>query len=261
MELTDWQPLSDRGPDLVLCLDFPGGRAEAGFAELAAAVPVDACFLHIGHSGFAGVESLDTGVARWVAQARSTGRPVRAVLGYCAGAALATGVADAVAATGPPPVVLLFDAVATAGGSLCGEFIAAVESSAGHLTADELDGARLLAEELLESRPDDLPGLAAELRDRYDRLMGAVAQRLSLNEFFRQELTRGFTAYLDYLLLASQGRFELRDATPLFLSSKDHEPPADGVRNISLDAGHTELLRDAEVHKLVAGLLRGEQQW
>jgi len=33
MELTDWRQLSDRGPDLVLCLDFPGGRAAAGFAE------------------------------------------------------------------------------------------------------------------------------------------------------------------------------------------------------------------------------------
>ncbi len=32
MKLTNWRQLSDRGPDLVLCLDFPGGRAAAGFA-------------------------------------------------------------------------------------------------------------------------------------------------------------------------------------------------------------------------------------
>ena len=39
MELTNWRQLSDRGPDLVPCLDFPGARAAAGFAELAAGVP------------------------------------------------------------------------------------------------------------------------------------------------------------------------------------------------------------------------------
>ncbi|NUT45747.1 MAG: hypothetical protein HOV94_00305, partial [Saccharothrix sp.] len=47
MELTHWRQLVDRGPELVLCLDFPGGRAAAGFADLAAGVEVDACFLHL----------------------------------------------------------------------------------------------------------------------------------------------------------------------------------------------------------------------
>src|SRR5262249_37082971 len=159
--------LSDRGPDLVLCLDFPGGRAAAGFAELAAGVPVDACFLHIGQTN-AGQEPgtagrLDTRVERWVAEALATGRPVRAVLGYCAGTALAARVADTVAEPGPPPMVLLFDAVTTTGGALCDQFTSAVESSAEHLTADELDGARELSEELVETYPEDLPRIAAGL--------------------------------------------------------------------------------------------------
>ncbi|WP_158839822.1 hypothetical protein [Saccharothrix deserti] len=258
MELTHWRQLSDRGPDLVLCLDFPGGRAAAGFADLAAGVPVDACFLHLGQAGSG---SLDACVDRWVAEALATGRPVRAVLGYCAGAALATCVADAVAKSGPQPVTLLFDAVATTAGSLANQFTSALESSAEHLTADELDGARALSEEMVEAHPDDLPRIAAALTDRYDSLMGAVTGRLSLNEFFRQELTRGFTGYVDYLLLAGEGRFDTRTGTPLFLSSKDHEPPVDGARNVALDVGHADMLRDAEVHELVAELLMGEHPW
>src|SRR5581483_8997672 len=98
---------------------------------------------------------------RWAAQVAAAGRPVRAVLGFCAGAALATRVADAVAATGPPPLVVLFDAAPTTGESLASGFTAALESSAAHLTADELADARGLSEQLAAAYPDDLPRIAA----------------------------------------------------------------------------------------------------
>src|SRR5579859_5790470 len=97
MELTNWRQLSDRGPDLVPCLDFPGARAAAGFAELAAGVPVDACFLHFRQTG---AGPLAACVGRWGDELLATGRPVRAVLGYCAGTALATRLADAIAVAG-----------------------------------------------------------------------------------------------------------------------------------------------------------------
>jgi hypothetical protein len=258
MELTNWRQLSDRGPDLVPCLDFPGARAAAGFAELAAGVPVDACFLHIGQ---AGAGPLAACVDRWADELQATGRPVRAVLGYCAGTALATRLADAIAATGPPPVVVLFDAVTTTGGSLASQFTSVLESSARHLTTGELADARGLSEQLVAAYPDDLPRIAAALTDRYDRLMRAVAGRLSVHELLRQELTGAFTAYLDYLLLASEGGFDMRTTTPLFLTSPGYEPPVEDARTIALDVGHADLLRAPQVHKLVADLLTGEHPW
>jgi hypothetical protein len=258
MEPTNWRQLSDRGPDLVPCLDFPGARAAAGFAELAAGVPVDACFLHIGQ---AGAGPLAARVDRWADELLATGRPVRAVLGYCAGTALATRLADAIAATGPPPMVVLFDAVSTTGGTLASQFTSVLESSARHLTADELADARGLSEQLVAAYPDDLPRIAAALTNRYDRLMRAVADRLSVHEFLRQELTEAFTAYLDYLLLASEGGFDMRTTTPLFLCSADYEPPVEGARTIALDIGHDDLLRAPHVHDLVADLLTGEHPW
>jgi hypothetical protein len=258
MELTNWRQLSDQGHDLVLCLDFPGGRAAAGFAELAAGVPIDASFLHIGQ---AGADPLAVCVDRWVAEFAATGRPVRAVLGFCAGAALATCLADAIAATGPPPKVVLFDAVSTTSDSLAGGFMSALESSARHLTAEELADARGLSEELVATYPDDLPRIAAALTDRYDQLMRAVADRLSLPGFLLRELTGGFTAYLDYLLLAGEGGLDMRRTTPLYLNSAGHEPPVEGARTITLDIGHDDLLRDPEVHKLVADLLTGKHPW
>ncbi len=258
MELANWRQLSDRGPDLVPCLDFPGGRAAAGFAELAAGVRVDACFLHI---GLAGAGPLAVCVDRWAAELAATGRPVRAVLGFCAGTAMATRLADAIAVTGPPPMVVLFDAVSTTGGTLASEFTSVLESSARHLTADELADARGLPEQLAETYPDDLPRIAAALTGRYDRLIRAVAGRLSLPGFLRQELTGAFTAYLDYLLLASEGGFDMRTTTPLFLSSAGYEPPVQGARTIALDTGHDDLLRAPRVHELVADLLTGEHPW
>ena len=258
MKLTNWRQLSDRGRDLVLCLDFPGGRAAAGFAELAAGVPADASFLHIRQ---AGAGPLAECVSRWVAECAATGRPVRAVLGFCAGTTLATRVADAIAATAPPPMVVLFDAVTTTGESLASQFALALESNAKHLTEDELADARDLSEQLAATYAGDLPRIAATVTDRYDRLMRAVADRLSVHEFLRQELTGAFTAYLDYLLLASEGGFDMRTTTPLFLTSPGHEPPVGNARTIALDIDHADLLRAPQVHKLVADLLTGEHPW
>lgn len=258
MELTNWRQLSDQGPDLVPCLDFPGARAAAGFAELAAGVSVDACFLH---SRQVGGGPLAACVDRWADELLATGRPVRAVLGYCAGTAMATRLADAIAATGPPPMVVLFDAVSTTNGSLASQFVSALESNARHLTTDELADARGLSEQLVQTYPDDLPRIAAALTDRYDRLIRAVAGRLSVHEFLRQELTGAFTAYLDYLLLASEGGFDMCTTTPLFLCSADYEPPVEGARTIMLDIGHADLLRAPRVHELVTDLLTGEHPW
>jgi hypothetical protein len=66
-------------------------------------------------------------------------------------------------------------------------------------------------------------------------------------------------AHLAYLLLAAQGNLGTRTGSPLFLSSRDHDPHHE--RNISLDVGRAELLDDPEVVKLVADLLGGEQSW
>jgi hypothetical protein len=264
MELTNWRQLSDRGPDLIPCLDFPGTRAAAGFAELAAGVPVDACFLQLSQ---AGRSPLAACVGRWADELAATGRPVRAVLGYCAGAALATRLADAIAVaggpgqsntvTGPPPAVVLFDAVCTTNDSLASQFMSAVESSAKHLTAGELADARGLSERLAAKYPHDLPRIAAALTDRYGQLIGAIAGRLSVPESIRQELTSAFTGYLDYLVLASEGGFDMRSATPLFVSSAGYEPPVAGARTVALDIDHADLLRAPHVHGLVADLLIG----
>ncbi|HLJ98714.1 MAG TPA: hypothetical protein VKU39_02275 [Streptosporangiaceae bacterium] len=258
MELTNWRQLSDRGSDLVPCLDFPGSRAAAGFAELAAGVPVEVCFLHFKQNGGGALAAC---VDRWTDELLATGRPVRAVLGFCAGTAMATRLADAIAATGPPPIVVLFDALPTTGESLASQFVLAVESNAKHLTAGELADAQELSEQLMVRYPDDLPRIAAALAGRYELLIRAVAERLSVSEFLRKELTGAFTAYMDYLLLASEGGFEMRAADPVFLCSAGYEPPVAAVRSIALEVDHDDLLRDPRVHELVADLLRGGRLW
>ncbi|HEU5333256.1 MAG TPA: hypothetical protein VFU73_10835 [Actinocrinis sp.] len=258
MKLENWQILSDRGPDLVACLDFPGARAAAGFAELVDGSPVDACFLHLRQ---ATASPLAVCVKQWAAELVATGRPVRAVLGYCGGAALAAGLADALAASGPPPLIVLFDALVTTGWLIVGEFLAAVESSARNLTAQELADARSLVDHLMATDPDDLTGIAAAAVEQYGRLMRAVAGRLSLPEYVHEQLTAGFTAYVDFLLLAGEGGFDARAASPLFVVSAGFEAPMEGARTLALDVGHDDLLRDPKVHRLVADLIEGDTPW
>jgi hypothetical protein len=257
-----WLELADRGPGLVPCLDFPGGgRAAAGFADLAAGVPAGVCFLHVRQPG-RDPGGLGAQAGRWAAELAGTGRPVRAVLGYCAGTALATRLADAITdATGAPPLVVLLDAVPATGESLTGQFTAAVESNARHLTAAELDAACSLAGDLAQDCPEDLAGIAGVLAGRYEQLMGAVAGRLSLSGFLRQELTTAFTAYMDYLLLASEGTLTTGTGVPVFVCSDGFEPPAQAARVITAGCGHDDLLRDPLVCKLVADLLTGEHPW
>jgi hypothetical protein len=85
--------------------------------------------------------------------------------------------------------------------------------------------------------------------------MRAVADRLSLNDFVRRQLTDGFTTYLSYLVLASEGGFDPHMTTPVFVCSAGCEPPVQGARTIALDIDHADLLRDRKVHELVAALL------
>ncbi|MFI7426829.1 hypothetical protein ACIBPB_07560 [Micromonospora sp. NPDC049836] len=257
MELTTWRQLCDRGRDLVLCLDFPGGRAAAGFADLAAGAPVELCFLHIAWSGLHADSRLDAHIAQWVGEALASRRPVRAVLGFCAGTALATRVADAVSATAgaTPPAVLLFDAAAVPDAALRDQFVSAVQASAPYLADGELDDARQWSRELLATGRDDLPRVATALVDRYDQLMSGIADRLSLGEVLRRELTDGFAAYMAYLLLAAQGGLDLRAGTPMFLSSRDHRPPVDTARGMSFGVDRERLLGDADVWRVVAGVL------
>ena len=63
------------------------------------------------------------------------------------------------------------------------------------------------------------------------------------------------------LLLASEGGFDMRTTTPLFLCSAGYEPPVEGARTIVLDIGHADLLRAPRVHELVTDLLTGEHPW
>lgn len=254
MELSSWRRLSDRGPDLVLCLDFPGGRASAGFPDLAASSPVDASFLHVERIG---AGPLDEVVARWTDEALARGA-VRAVLGYCAGASLATCVADAVAERQPAPRVLLFDAARTGAGSLAGEFGGIVDASAEHLTEREREDTQTLADTLVEEHPDDLTLVADALVARYDDLMRSVATRLSLDDYFRGELVKGFRTYMDYLLLAAGGRFELKSGEPRFVHSRDHPLPVDGDVHLTVfDVEHDELLRDDQVRAHLTAALKG----
>jgi thioesterase domain-containing protein len=259
MEPGSWRQLTGHGPALIACLDFPGTRAAAGFADLAAAVPAAGTWLHLDQPG---PGPLPASAARWAAGLTAAGRPVRAILGYCAGAALAAPLAAALTAAGPPPLLILLDAMCTTSQTLTSQYTLAVESSTRHLTPAELTSALALPAQLTADHPQDLPRIAAALAARYTQLISAVAARLNLHHQLRRELTTTFTAYMNYLLLTSQGRYTATAApAACYLTSAGYQPPTPDTPAITLDTTHDNLLRDPRTHTLITSLLKGDQPW
>lgn len=133
-ELPGWQQLCDRGPDLVLCLDFATTPDSAGFTTLASSSLIGTRILHIRQSVFrqwnGTVDRLDAWARHRAREVLDTGRLVSAVLGYREGSTLATAVADAIAEAQRPPTVVLFDATTVIGARAA---LAAAAESPAHL--------------------------------------------------------------------------------------------------------------------------------
>ncbi|MGI5212797.1 hypothetical protein [Plantactinospora sp. CA-290183] len=246
-------------------MDFGPGRREASFADLAGALGPGPTILEPIFDG-ARDDLLRRPVAEhiagWAADLRDRGRPVVGLLGYCAGAALACGLADELAysAAVEAPVVVLLDPLVIDSAGLYANFETAVESFADVVDPDEMAGVR--AEALAAARApgalDDPATTVATIAAGYERVVTASSDLLGLDDELAEQFTDYFELYLSYLALAAQAGVKgSRPPRTVVLTSAEHTAPDGWAADEVFGVSREDLLADPAVAVAVARCLTG----
>ena len=262
LEASSWEVLSGVGlGDLILGVDFPPlGRAEANFGDLLEKVgsqwerydflqtipPTGRIDLRVPAQEY---------VRKWVEDIRWVGRPVKAVLGYCAGAVYAAAIADDVHHWQlTAPKVILFDPEDNAHimvDEMCKEMYRRIDGFGRLLTAKETEDARDKVAELSESGSCDLFDLAVALASLYRETGSPAFSRLRLSDSRRNELVGLFESYMAWLSATAQinpGQVWKRSTAILsaeYVSvQKGYQTAPKKFHNIiTVDGSHFDLLR------------------
>lgn len=255
--------LRDGQGDLVVAVDFGGVREEAGFPDLLPyleiddeiVVPVTTVQLE-GDSKDIAHRQLEL----WLDGIRQSGRPVTAVLGYCAGSAIAARLVRELAHDAPAPALVLLDPSWPDGEVLREAHEVAVRSLLS--AVPDSVGIEPFAEEL-ESRDEDLATLARHLVDHYTRAAGDVAERLKLRPDAVRGLVRRVDRHLTYLVVASveAAKVSTADQGASALTILSAATPGEvarlGGETLRTDLPRPQLLADPGVADRVASFVRG----
>lgn len=246
-----WIPLHRiGGDDVVLVVDIDAtGRPGATFRDLSRLLPDGVETWHVVPPPASVVDHIDW----WTLNRPRPERPVRAVLGYCAGCAMAAALADAVEQDGRPPVVL-FDPALPSVASVHADFTATLASMISLSAAERAAAAERLSR-LHGCARDDLAVFVAGIVDTYLELCGQISDRLDIDDDVAQEMTRPFRAYMAYLLV-SWRLGATWAADDIAVTSRSH----DSVRirrQVAVDVDRHALLRAPQAVAVVRSLLAG----
>jgi len=210
MSRTHWRPLNSGAGALVLAVHFDPGTGEPGFADLAANLGGVRLFETV-PPRLAG-DILDRSepvsyVGPWLAELDELRPPVRAVLGYCAGASLAGVLAAEVARAGlGEPPLLVFAPQRVNAATLATEFVSATDRLSAQLTAEELAAARRAAAEVrgADRSTEYLAAMASALEGAYRTAVRAATHRLGVAPAAQRQLGDRFATYLAYLVACAR---------------------------------------------------------
>ncbi|MBT2380624.1 hypothetical protein AMK21_14320 [Streptomyces sp. CB00316] len=244
--LDGWKVLNaGRGSDLVLAVDFATtGRSDSSFSDL---VPLLDPRLTVWETRQpdtgAGMSAADY-VELWAREAESSGRTVRAVLGYCAGAVFAGELAARLAdRPGQDPRLVVFDPETPDPAGLDRDFAAMMDQFASVLSADEVAAARQAATAARAGAPDFAAfgdALVAIFREQ----AGAAFRREGLDEDLLGEFAAVFRSFVSYLDAARQIDPTGAWRTAVAVNSRQHtEGALLAARSVDLPVDHVDLLR------------------
>lgn len=240
--------------ELTLAVRFSStARTLAGFADL---VPLLDPPLTIWETAMptAGTVPPDKYVDWWLADVEQTGKPVRAVFGYCAGSVLAAQLAHRLAQRQPAPQLVLFDPELPGTDGLYSDFRTAGDGVAAMMAPGELDRYHAAAQRICaEFADDDVPGVGAALNAVFVATMTGVAQRLGLDDEVRAELSGVFGVLVEYLVAA--GLFDPREMWAQAVAIHSAGGTADVGRGVVLDVSRDNLLRHIDTARALSGLL------
>jgi hypothetical protein len=262
-----WTPLADIGDSaaaVVLAVDYPfTGRPEAGFADLVAKLPrahpvwETVPPVRGAEAGMTGADYVD----RWYAEVGA--RPVRAVLGFCAGSVYAAALADRIAAggAGERPALLLFDPESPNAITVYWQFHKVIDGLGAVLTPEEVAEAQRAGQRVSEGTTD-LRELGQRLLEVFREAAVVAFDRARLDAVRRADFVDTVTAFMSYLVAAATIDVSAGFAGATAISSRTETnglnllPPAErtGVvaREIRFDIEHADLLRDPDVVRAVA---------
>lgn len=257
-----WDIINDTGEGaLVLAVDYSvNGRREAGFRDLSANLGAGVTIWEtlappVGEE--TGMTA-DDYLARWLEEVQASGRPVQAVLGYCASSAFASAIAEGVAAWQPQaPKPVLFDPTpATAWTILHFGFFKVIETLTASLSEVDVIAAQKAGFEAAARNAEDLATFRTEIVEIYRELGDKAFEKLGLKAELGEQLVAWFRGYVGYLIAAGEytGKFDLTGTT-VVCSSALEESPGEVAAEYRFDVDHADLLRDVEVAKAVAEIL------
>ena len=272
MMSSNWRILGDRSAGrALLAVDFGPGRPEAGFADLAGNMSLDAVVMAPVFEPASGDLAGDTDparrVRRWLADVRERGLTVHGVLGYCAGGALACLAADLAreAGCGDPGVVLLDPSWVT-GRAVHSLFVSSVETYAELLPQERCQAALDVAERVCATLGDDLTAVSSStvfeamrrLREEYDSLVQLTCDLLEADEEVGREFSDRFSSFLTYLVTAGRVDRSIvshrRDdaALTVFVSTDHRLDDGFGSPTERFAVSRNDLLADPTLAKAVA---------
>jgi hypothetical protein len=263
-----WKILG-QGPDsgLVLAVDFSNtGRLLAGFNDLVPRLDPPVTVWETLPPAAGQVAATDY-VDWWLAEVRQSGRPVRAVLGYCAGAVLAARLAERVATWQDEPLLILLDPELPNTLGLYRDFHTVGDSMTAVLSEAELREFHEAGQRVQDKfGDDDIAAVGSALGEVFATAMATAADRLGLDDEIRDELAGVFDSLVAYLVAAT--RYDPRQvwarSTAICAVEPDtgapggHAPGRAPVRHeITLEVNHRDLLRHDPTAGAVSDLLAG----
>jgi hypothetical protein len=252
-----WKPLSrGHGKDLALTIDFEAvGRPEASFTDLMPMLSTELETWTATQPPEKSATSRDY-LHYWSAGLRETGREIRAVLGYCAGAVYAAALASEIASWQPRlPAVVLLDPDLPTAATLVTQFENTITALTAVAPGPALDQAREAAAALRDE--PDLAALGGKLTELYRDVSEPAFARLGLKPGYREDVVTTFAELMSYLAAAAAIAPGAGWAAATAVISATHPyQPAGVARQVRVQADHAGLLHSAETAQLVSELLR-----
>jgi hypothetical protein len=270
-DVRTWQTVhSGEVPELVLAADFPmTGRTEGGFADLAAGLHLDCTLWQTVPQPVAPDNPLEMAeyIQPWLREVRADGRAVRAVMGYCAGAVIASALVTEIAAwQDSAPRIVLFDPETVTVPVAHIQFGRVIGNMTSVLSGDEITLLQESAQALAGQDGVDVPAFASGLFGEFRPVGLAALGRAGVTGEFADELIGLIGSFMSYLSAASSidPRPGWRQATAIssetdgsglsMLHAGDGESSLVAAE-LSFAVEHQNLLRDDRVAKAVAELL------
>lgn len=244
---------------LVLAVDFAvSGRPESTFGDLGRLLSPSVPLRETRQPETEQFRTFDGEdfVSYWVRGVRDTGRPVRAVLGYCVGGLYAARVAQLLAVEqAEAPDVILLDPEPPHQAGLVADFRAAVARLSSVLSPEESALAGQAAEEAT-AQSDSVATLGATLSEIFTDIAGAAFARAELPAELAAELSDAYAAFVAYIAAASvfDPAVLWADATALTTVAADPHARYAG-RVVPVDAAHEDVLRSPATADALTELL------